>query len=88
MVTVTATSTKHTRETTIDSLQMEIPYIILYESPNKPNISYSVCYMPKDESVSAYFQWLGKELKQFGIQTTRTIIQLIQKRLSFANLKL
>ena len=73
MVTVTATSTKHTRETIIDSLQMENPYII-YESPNKPNTSYSVCYMPKDESVSAYFQWRGEELKQFGIQTIRTII--------------
>lgn len=73
MIAVTATSTKHTRETIIDSLQMENPYII-YESPSKPNIAYSVCYMPKDESVDTYFQWLGKELKELGIHTTRTII--------------
>jgi len=73
MIAVTATSTKHTRETIIDSLQMENPYII-HESPSKPNIAYSVCYMPKDESVNAYFQWLGKELKELGIHTTRTII--------------
>jgi hypothetical protein len=73
MVTVTATSTKHTREIIIDILQMENPHVI-YESPNKPNITYSVCYMQQDESVSTYFQWLVEEPKQFGIQTTRTII--------------
>ncbi|CAB4043291.1 Werner syndrome ATP-dependent helicase [Paramuricea clavata] len=47
MIALTATSTQHTRKIIMDVLLMENPYIV-YESHNKPNIAYSVCYMPKE----------------------------------------
>jgi superfamily II DNA helicase RecQ len=73
MIALTATSTQHTRKIIMDVLLMENPYIV-YESPNKPNIAYSVCYMPKGTSIDKYFAWLCDELKLLGICTTRTII--------------
>lgn len=57
----------------MDVLLMDNPYII-YESPDKSNIAYSVLYMSRDESLPKYFEWLVKELLEHGIDTTRTII--------------
>lgn len=73
IIALTATSTKHIKEIIMDVLQMKNPYLV-YESPGKPNITYSACYMPKDSCIDGYFSWLAKELKQLGISTIHTII--------------
>ena len=57
----------------MEILLMDSPFII-YESPDKPNIAYSVFYMSRDESLQKYFEWLVKELLEHGINSTRTII--------------
>lgn len=72
IIALTATSTKHIKEIIMDVLQMKNPYLV-YESPGKPNITYSACYMPKDSCIDGYFSWLAKELKQLGISTIHTI---------------
>ena len=73
ILALTATATSTTKKTILDVLLMKNPYII-YESPNKSNIAYSVLYMARDKSTSHYFEWLGKELLEHGTSTTRTII--------------
>ncbi|KAJ7384012.1 hypothetical protein OS493_024024 [Desmophyllum pertusum] len=73
IVALTATATSETRKAIMDVLLMDNPYII-YESPDKSNIAYSVLYMSRDESLPKYFEWLVKELLEHGIDTTRTII--------------
>ena len=57
----------------MEILLMDSPFII-YESPDKPNIAYSVFYMSRDESLQKYFEWLVKELLEHDINSTRTII--------------
>lgn len=73
MLALTATATSATKEAILEILLMENPYVI-YESPDKSNIAYSVFYMSRDESVQRYFEWLVKELLEHGTDTTRTII--------------
>ena len=63
---------------------------IIYESPDKSNIAYSVLYMSRNESLAKYFEWLVKELWEHGINTTRTIIYyqtIKQCSLLYATLK-
>ena len=73
IMTLTATATRATRETIMDVLLMNHPHVIL-ESPGKPNIAYSVYYIPKDRCLRDDFQWLGDELLTEKELTTRTII--------------
>lgn len=52
---------------------MNHPHVI-FESPGKPNIAYSVYYIPKDRCLGDYFQWLGDEQLTEKELTTRTVI--------------
>ena len=52
---------------------MDNPHII-FENPSKPNVAYSVHYVPKDRSLESHFQWLGDELITQGRTSTWTII--------------
>ena len=67
-----ATATRETRETIMDVLLMDLPHVI-FESSGKPNIAYSVYYIPKDRSLGDYFQWLGDELLTEKENITRMI---------------
>jgi len=73
IIALTATATTNTKETIIDVLLMENPHIIT-ESPDKPNVAYSVYYMPKNKDIEEHFQWLIDELLADRQNTTRTII--------------
>lgn len=72
VLALTATATSTTKKAIIDILMMN-PFVI-YESPSKPNIAYSVVYMPREVSLDHYFEWLSNELSELGTKTTRTII--------------
>ena len=63
-IALTATATADTRKVIFDVLDMKNPLIIL-ESPNKPNISYVVQYMPKTAKLSDYFIWIVDEVLLF-----------------------
>ena len=58
VIALTATATSLTRKTVINVLLMYNPHVI-FESPGKPNVAYSVYYIPKGKSLKDYFQWLG-----------------------------
>ena len=73
MIALTATATKLTKETILNILLMEKPFEI-QESPNKPNVTYSVKCIQKEEDHEMYFEWLVKELKSQGTSCERTII--------------
>ena len=73
MIALTATATKLTKETILNILLMEKPFEI-QESPNKPNVTYSVKCIQKDEDHEMYFEFLVKELKSKGTSCERTII--------------
>ena len=47
---------------------------IIYESPAKPNITYSVHHISKDKSLKYCSKWLSDELIEHGINTTHAII--------------
>ena len=57
----------------MDVLRMDNPHVI-FENPSKPNVAYSVYYIPKDRSLEDHLQWLGDELIAQGRNSTRTII--------------
>jgi len=67
IIALTATATTNTKETIID-------VHIITESPDKPNVAYSVYYMPKNKDIEEHFQWLIDELLADRQNTTRTII--------------
>ena len=73
IIALTATATVETTETIMGVLLMEKPHVIS-ELPNKPNIAYSVNYMPKDKSLGEYFYWLVEEILKYKQNTPRTII--------------
>ena len=73
MIALTATATKLTKETILNILLMEKPFEV-QESPNKPNVTYTVKCMQKDADHELYFEWLVKELKLKGTSCDRTII--------------
>ena len=70
---VTATATRQTK-CTISSVLRFGNFVDLSESPNKPNISYSVQTMDKHVPLLGYFQWILDELKLKRGGTKRTII--------------
>ena len=57
----------------MDVLLMNHP-LVIFESPGKPNIAYSVYYIPKERCLGDYFQWLGDELLTEKELTTRTVM--------------
>jgi superfamily II DNA helicase RecQ len=72
-IALTATATSDTRKEIFEVLDMTDPFIIS-ESPNKPNISYVVQYMPKTAKLSDYFTWIVNEVVVGGVNAPRTII--------------
>lgn len=62
VIALTATATKATRDTIFEVLMMDNPHVV-FESPNKENVAYSVQYMPKDADLEHYFDWLVEELR-------------------------
>ncbi|KAJ7369713.1 hypothetical protein OS493_036995 [Desmophyllum pertusum] len=73
MLALTATTTSSTRKTITDILMMEKPHVI-YESPSKMNIAYSVHYMENERSVEDHFQWLVNEIVERKTKATQTLI--------------
>lgn len=72
-IALTATATKTTRDVIYHVLKMKLPYLV-YESPNKGNITYNVTYMPNDIDLDQYFGWLAEELIAKHEDCDRTII--------------
>jgi superfamily II DNA helicase RecQ len=64
IIALTAKATVETTETIMDVLLMEKPHFIS-ELPNKPNIAYSVSYMPKDKSLGKTNYWLVEEILEY-----------------------
>ena len=73
IIALTATATSSTKKTIIDVLRMESPHTI-FENPSKPNVAYSVYYIPKERMLDDYFQWLADELLMQRTSATWTII--------------
>ena len=73
MIALTATATSSTKKTIIDVLRMENPHTI-FQNPSKPNVGYSVFYIPKERTLEDYFQWLDDDLLTQGTNSTRTIV--------------
>ena len=70
---VTATATSKTKDTIISVLRLG-KFVQVSENPNKPNISYGVQVLRKQNSLTQYFQWILDELKERRSSTERTII--------------
>ena len=70
---VTATASRQTKETIISVLRFG-NFVEVSESPNKPNICYSIQTMDKHTPLLQYFQWILNELKEKKSGTERTII--------------
>ena len=73
MLALTATATTSTRQTITEILLMDNSHVI-YESPSKADIAYSVHYMDKERSVEDYFRWFADELNEKKEKTSRTIV--------------
>ena len=76
ILALTATATRDTTSTLSAALLFKDPFVI-YQSPDKPNIAYSVQYIKKDHnSLEHCFKQLSDELIEHGTNTTRTITLL------------
>ena len=73
ILAVTATATRDTISILSEVLLFKNIFVI-YQSPKKPNIAYSVHYIKKENSLEHRFKWLSDELIELGTNTTRTII--------------
>ena len=73
VIALTATATSSTKKTIINVLRMESTHTI-FENPSKPNVAYSVYYIPKERMLDDYFQWLANGLLMQRTSATRTII--------------
>ena len=73
VIALTATATKATKDTIFEVLMMDNPHVV-FESPNKENVAYSVQYMPKDADLEHYFDWLVEELRVKKEHCDRTIV--------------
>ena len=47
---------------------------LIFESPNKGNISYVVQYMKKNANLAQYIAWIAQEVLAHGTEATKTII--------------
>lgn len=72
-IALTATATPDTKNTILETLLMESP-VEIATSPDKPNVTYSVVYMGKNEETFTYLQWIADEIKDKGVQCDRVII--------------
>lgn len=71
----TATATKDTKQQILDTLQLSFKDVTMIEkSPDRPNISYVVNYLDKNEPIEAAFSSLIFEVKSGNVTTPRTII--------------
>ena len=89
IVALTATATKATKGTICDVLMMSNPRVI-FESPNRRNVTYSLNYMDKNSELECYFDWLVEDLKEKRESCARTIIYcqtIRQCSLVYASLK-
>ncbi|XP_022791375.1 mediator of RNA polymerase II transcription subunit 34-like isoform X1 [Stylophora pistillata] len=73
IVALTATATNKTRDTIFDILLMKEPYVI-FDSPNKPNLTYSIHYMEKEVDIVYYLGWLADDLRTNKEECARTIV--------------
>ena len=73
ILSLTATATRETKQAIVDVLGMKNPYKI-EESPEKPNVSYVVGYMQRNQSLCHQFEGLVEEINKNGLSTERTII--------------
>ena len=72
---LTATATKATKLKIIDTLQLSFDDVKMIEkSLDRPNISYVVNYLDKNEPIEAAFSSLICEVKSSNVTTPRTII--------------
>jgi len=46
----------------------------IYDSPDKPNVTYSVLHMDNTVETEEYFEWIVNDLATHGTQTPRVII--------------
>ena len=70
---VTATASTQTKETITSVLRFG-NFVEVSQSPNKPNICYSIQTMDKRTPLLQYFQWILNELTEKKGGTERTII--------------
>ena len=70
---VTATASRQTKETITSVLRFG-NFVEVSQSPNKPNICYSIQTMDKRTPLLQYFQWILNELTEKKGGTERTII--------------
>ena len=73
VMAITATATAKTKAVIKTVLHLQ-NCVEISQSPNKPNITYSVQYMDNNVPVEQYFGWLVEELRVLGSQTERTIV--------------
>ena len=71
-IALTATATCDTRKRIADSLGLR-NFVLIKESPEKPNIKHIV-YHTKTRDIDDMFQWLVKELREEGVNASKTII--------------
>ena len=63
---------------------------VIFESPNRRNVTYSLNYMDKNSELECYFDWLVEDLKEKRESCARTIIYcqtIRQCSLVYASLK-
>ena len=75
MFILTATATKTTKEQILTTLHLTIEDVHLIEqSPDRPNIQYSVQYLEKNQHIETVFTSLLEDVKEHGARTPRTLI--------------
>ena len=88
-IALTATATPDTKNTILETLLMEHP-VEIATSPDKPNVTYSVLYMEKNEETFTYLQWIADEIKDKGVECDRVIIycqRIKQAQLLYSTLR-
>ena len=75
LLILTATATKTTKAEILSTLHLSEKKIIFIEqSPDRPNLKYSIQYVDKNEPLAVAFCTLVAELKCMGTNTPRTLI--------------
>ena len=75
MFILTATATKTTKEQILTTLHLTIEDVHLIEqSPDRPNIQYSVQYLEKNQHIETVFTSLLEDVKEHSARTPRTLI--------------
>ena len=75
LLILTATATKATKGEILSTLQLgEDDIKFIEQSPNRPNLKYSVQYLDKNEALQTAFSALIGDLKNQGAKTPRTLL--------------